>query len=244
MAPSDAVVVATPPSTHRAVAEEALEAGRHVVVEKPVAIELADAVAIADASTRHDRHALVSQNYRFRPQPTALHTILGDGSIGALEGVRISFRRDLRRAWISSRDWRGRMPHPLLLDMAIHHVDLLRAITGRDVVAVDARGFGAPDGPFHHDPTMAALLELEGGIDVSYDGTWAAPWGVTSWNGDWELIGTRGRATWTGGIDDAAEGRRPHEPRRRPGPSCPTAPAGRDRPARRARGASPGVDDG
>ena len=98
------------------------------------------------------------------------------------------------------------MPHPLLLDMAIHHVDLLRAITGREVVAVDAAAGRAPDGPFHHDPTVAALLELEGGIDVSYDGSWAPPYGETSWNGDWELLGTRARATWTDGIDDALAG--------------------------------------
>ena len=203
---SDAVVVATPPSTHRAVAVEALGAGRHVIVEKPVAIDLEDAVAIADAADDNHRLALVSQNYRFRSQVYALRALLAEGGLGDPAGVRITFRRDLRRAWISSRDWRGRMPHPLLLDMAIHHVDLLRAITGREVLTVDARGFPAPDGPFRYDPTIAALLDLEGGVSVSYDGTWAAPWGETSWNGDWELLGTEGRATWTGGFDDPNRG--------------------------------------
>jgi len=94
------------------------------------------------------------------------------------------------------------MPHPLLLDMAIHHVDLLRAVTGREAVAVDARAWPAPDGPFRHAPTVAALIELDGGPAVSYDGSWAPPHGETSWNGDWELLGRDGRATWTGGLDD------------------------------------------
>ncbi len=204
--PCDAVLVVSPPSTHRSLAEQALEAGRHVVIEKPVTTELADAIAIASTAERNARHAVVAQNYRFRRQPRALQKLVRTGSLGPLHGVRIVFRRDLRRAWISSDDWRGRMPHPLLLDMAIHHVDLLRACTGRDVVAVDARGWPAPDGPFRHAPTVTALLELEGAIDVSYDGSWAPPFGETSWNGDWELIGEQARATWTEGIDDALAG--------------------------------------
>jgi predicted dehydrogenase len=155
---------------------------------------------------RHGRHAVVAQNYRFRRQPRALEKLLRSGTLGELHGVRIAFRRDLRRAWISPGDWRGQMPHPLLLDMAIHHVDLLRAITRRDVVAVDGRSWPAPDGPFRHDPTVTALLELDGGIDVSYDGSWAPPYGETSWNGDWELLGGHGRATWTEGVDDPLSG--------------------------------------
>jgi predicted dehydrogenase len=202
----DAVLLVSPPATHRVLAEEALAAGRHVVIEKPVATSLADAIAIADAADRHGRHALAAQNYRFRRQPRALASLLREGALGRLRGARIVFRRDLRRAWVSPRDWRGRMPHPLLLDMAIHHVDLVRAITGREVVAVDARGWPAPDGPFRNTPTVTALLELVGGIDVSYDGSWAPPFGETSWNGDWELIGSRARATWTDGIDDALTG--------------------------------------
>ncbi len=202
----DAVVLVSPPSTHRELAEEALAAGRHVVIEKPVAVDYVDAEAIAAAAARHGRYALAAQNYRFRRQPRALTSLVRSGTLGDLRGVRITFRRDLRRAWISARDWRGRMPHPLLLDMAIHHVDLLRAITGLEVVAVDARGWAAPDGPFRHDPTVAALLELDGGIDASYDGTWAPPYGETSWNGDWEVLGSLARATWTGGIDDALAG--------------------------------------
>ncbi len=202
----DAVLLVSPPSTHRRLAEEALAAGCHVVIEKPLALDYGEAEAIAAAAARHRRYALAAQNYRFRRQPRALTGLVRSGALGDLRGIRVTFRRDLRQAWVSARDWRGRMPHPLLLDMAIHHVDLLRAITGREVAEVDARGWAAPDGPFRHDPTVAALLELEGGIDVSYDGSWASPYAETSWNGDWELLGSQARVTWTGGVEDALAG--------------------------------------
>jgi predicted dehydrogenase len=204
--PSDAVLLVSPPATHRELAEEALAAGRHVVVEKPLALDLADARAIAHAATRHRRLAVAAQNYRYRRQPRALAALVRTGALGPLRGVRIVFRRDLRRASVSPRDWRGRMGHPLLLDMAIHHVDLVRAITGLEVSEVDARGWPAPGGPFRHDPTVSGVLELEGGVPVSYDGSWATPWAPTSWNGDWEVIGERARATWSEGVDDALRG--------------------------------------
>jgi predicted dehydrogenase len=202
----DVVLLISPPATHRALAEEALMAGAHVVVEKPLAPDMADAQGIADAAARHDRHVVVAQNYRFRRQARALAALVHGHALGELRGVRIAFGFDLRSAWITSRDWRGLMRHPLLLDMTIHHVDLLRLVAGREVAIVDARAWPAPDGPFRHQPTVAALLELEDGVAVSYDGTWGATTRNTSWNGDWEVIGSSARATWTGGEDDALRG--------------------------------------
>jgi len=215
----DVVVLASPPSTHRPLAELALADGCHVIVEKPLAPTLSDAVAVVAAAKEAGRHAMVSQNYRFRRQSRALRDLVAARALGPLLGIRISCRRDLRAAWISPRDWRGRMPHPYLLDMAVHHVDLLRMITGAEVAGVDARSWGAPDGPFKHHPTVEALLTLDDGTPVSYEGTWAEPLAETSWNGDWELLGSRGRATWSGGLDDALRGTvrfgRHREPARR-----------------------------
>jgi predicted dehydrogenase len=90
--------------------------------------------------------------------------------------------------------------------MAIHHVDLVRMITGQEVTEVDGRGWNVPDAPFKHDPTVAALLTLADGTPIAYEGTWAEPLSETSWNGDWEILGERGRATWSGGVDDALRG--------------------------------------
>jgi predicted dehydrogenase len=205
--PADAVLLVSPPSTHRLLAEAALAAGRHVIVEKPLAPTLEDAAAIARSARAHRRIAMVAQNYRFRRQPRALTGLVHDGSLGALSGIRIECRRDLRAAFVSPRDWRGRMAHPYLLDMAIHHVDLLRSITGHEVVEVDARSWRVADSPFAHDPTVEAILTLDDGTAIAYHGTWAESLGrETSWNGDWELVGSLGRATWTGGVGDALRG--------------------------------------
>lgn len=203
----DLVLIVSPPATHRPLAEEALAAGSHAVIEKPLAPTLADAEAIVAAARKHGRVAMVAQNYRFRRQSRALAELVRGGKLGRLLAVRCECRRDLRAAWISPRDWRGRMPHPYLLDMAIHHVDLVRSVTGREIAEVDARSWAVPDGPFRHDPAVSALLTLTDGTPVAYEGTWAEALGrETSWNGDWELVGTKGRVTWTGGVQAALRG--------------------------------------
>ena len=149
---------------------------------------------------------MVAQNYRFRRQSRALQELVSAGALGRLLGVRIACRRDLRNAWISPRDWRGKMAHPYLLDMAIHHVDMLRQITGREIAAgrrarVEGAGLAVSQ-----RAAVEALLTLEDGTPVAYEGTWAATAPQTSWNGDWELVGEKARATWTGGVDDALRG--------------------------------------
>lgn len=204
---ADAVLLATPPDTHLPLVDEVLGAGLHVLCEKPLAHTMAEATAIADAASRADRSVMVAQNYRFRRQPLALRRLVADGTLEPLVGVTISFSRDLRQAALPPDDWRRTMAHPLLLDMAVHHVDLLRAVTGREVERVDAHGWPSPDSPFAGATSVAALLTLSGGVPVSYVGSWTSAAVETSWNGSWELVGERGRALWTGGIVDRLRGR-------------------------------------
>jgi predicted dehydrogenase len=203
---ADAVLLVSPPATHRPLAEQALAAGRHVVSEKPLALDLADAKALVRAGKRAGRYVMAAQNYRFRRQSRALQEIVARRTLGKLLGIRIVHRRDLRNVWISRGDWRGQLEHPFLVDMAIHHLDMLRQITGREVAEADARAWKVPDSPFRHEPTVAALLTLDDGTPVAYEGTWAETGAPTSWNGDWELVGERARATWTGGVNHALRG--------------------------------------
>jgi predicted dehydrogenase len=201
----DALLVATPPETHHAVATAALERGCHVLVEKPLATTIDDALDLIATAERSRRHLMVSQNYRFRAPARAARQAIASGALGQLVSVRATFRRDTRRLWPPG-NFRYAMRHPVVLDMAIHHADLLRLLTGRNVARLDARSWRVPDSPYRHDPEVAALMELEGGIPVVYEGSWAARGVETSWNADWEVVGEGGRLGWTGGRDDALTG--------------------------------------
>ncbi|MFL5759484.1 MAG: Gfo/Idh/MocA family protein [Thermomicrobiales bacterium] len=200
---ADAVLVITPPDSHHAVVTNALRAGKHVLVEKPLATTIADAadlIATADATRRT---LMVSQNYRFRRYARTIQQLIAEGRLGDLISVRIAFQRDTRMLF-GDGNFRYTMRHPLVLDMSIHHMDLLRAFTGQDVAHIDARSWRIPASNYLHDPAAVALIELESSISVVYEGTWASFGPETSWNGDWEFIGEDGRLTWTGGASEGA----------------------------------------
>ena len=166
----DAGVVSSPPGTHHAVAKAALEADKHVLVEKPLATGLGEAFDPVLTAERAGRTLMVGQNYRYNAPFRAVQRVVAEDGLGELTSVKISCRRDTRTLF-SPEDFRYSMRHPYVLDMSVHHFDLLRAATGRDVRGVQARGWRVPDSPFAHHPAVAALLDLEGGVPVVYGGT-------------------------------------------------------------------------
>jgi predicted dehydrogenase len=201
----DAVLVASPPGTHHAVAKVALEAGKHVLCEKPLSTSLEDALELVEAADKVERILMVSQNYRYNAPFRAVQRLVMEGVLGELASIRISCKRDTRTLF-PPEDFRYSMRHPYVLDMSIHHFDLIRAATGRDVRGVYARSWRVPDSPFVHHPAVAAILNLEGEVPVVYEGDWATLESETSWNGDWEVVGEAGRILWSGSTGDRGTG--------------------------------------
>jgi predicted dehydrogenase len=201
----DAVLVASPPGTHHVVAKAALETGKHVLCEKPLATNLRDAFDLVETADKAERVLAVSQNYRYNAPFRAVQRLVMEGELGALASIKISCRRDTRTLF-APEDFRYSMRHPYVLDMSIHHFDLIRAATDRDVESVYARSWRVPDSPFVHDPAVAAILDLDDGVPVVYEGDWATHEPETSWNGDWELVGEAGRILWSGSEEDRGTG--------------------------------------
>jgi len=201
----DAVLVASPPGTHHVVAKAALQAGKHVLCEKPLATTLQDAFDLVETADTAERILMVSQNYRYNAPFRTVQRLVMEGELGELASIRISCRRDTRTLFAPD-DFRYSMRHPYVLDMSIHHFDLIRAATGRDVRGVYARSWRVPDSEFVHDPAVAALLDLEGGVPVLYEGDWATFGPETSWNGEWEILGEAGRIIWSGSEEDRGTG--------------------------------------
>lgn len=193
----EAVLVITPPATHHAVAAAALLADKHVLVEKPLVTTITEARDLIATADREGRTLMVSQNYRYRNPARAIQAFIGAGGFGDLLSVSVSFRRDTRTLWPPD-NFRYHMKHPTVLDMAIHHLDLMRMLTGRDITRIDARSCRVPGSPYVHDPAVSALIDLDGGVPAVYHGDWATTDAETSWNGDWVFTGERGKVTWVG----------------------------------------------
>jgi len=100
----DAVVVAVPPRFHLELTLRALEAGKHVLVEKPAFPRLADYETVADAKTRLRKVVLVGENDHYKPLAVCLRQLLKRGVIGEMVFGHFT---TLVRKFKSADDWRN-----------------------------------------------------------------------------------------------------------------------------------------
>ena len=190
---ADAIVVVTPPVHHRDNVLSALDAGFHVLSEKPLAASIAEAREMAAAIRVSDRKFMVSQNYRWQDHVETVRGAIADGLIGDLGYVALGFHKGFRFG-----GWREELADVLLEDMSIHHFDLIRHLTGRNCVSLYARSFRPSWSWFAGNSAASVLIEMEGGIEVNYTGSWVSRGRETSWHAEYRIVGDRGAIHWDG----------------------------------------------
>ena len=78
----DAVVIATPPATHHAIARDCLEHGLHVLVEKPITLNSEDAIDLIHVAEANDRILMVGHTFEYNPAVRALKEMIRNGELG------------------------------------------------------------------------------------------------------------------------------------------------------------------
>jgi len=138
------VDICTPGDSHAEIAIAALEAGKHVLCEKPLANSVAEAeamVAAAEAARSRGQLAMVGFNYRRVPALTFARGLVADGRLGTLRHVRVSYCQD----WLVDPDfpltWRLQREHAgsgALGDLGAHIVDATQFLVGDRLSGVSA----------------------------------------------------------------------------------------------------------
>ena len=136
MSDVDAVIVALPPALHAEATLAALAHNKHVYVEKPLATSVADAERVVAASRQSSVIAMMGFNYRYNPIIEQARSRIASGAVGEPIAVRTVFSTARRAipAWKQQRDTGG----GVLLDLAVHHVDLIRFLLGAEISRVSA----------------------------------------------------------------------------------------------------------
>ena len=138
----DVIDIVTPGDSHAEIAIAALEAGKHVLCEKPLANTVAEAEAMADAAARAARNgvlAMVGFTYRRVPAVALARDLVAAGKIGELHQVRASYRQDWLADPQSPMTWRLDKDHAgsgALGDIGAHAIDTAQFITGQRLTAV------------------------------------------------------------------------------------------------------------
>jgi len=87
---------------------------------------------------------------------------------------------------------------PLLVDMSIHHFDLMRLVLGQEPRRVQCTTWNTPWSKFVEPSTGAMTILFDGGTVVNYRGSWTSTAPQTDWAGEWSMEGEKGILTWTG----------------------------------------------
>jgi predicted dehydrogenase len=170
----DAVDICAPNSMHAELAIAAAEAGKHVLVEKPMATTVADADAMIAAADRHGVVLMAAHNLRFAAPYAAAARAVADGLVGEVVGVRVAMGHGGPEGWTRDAGW-FRDPAlsggGALLDLGIHVADLLRAVTGDEVTDVSA--FVRRPAPDAVEESGTVALALRGGGVGTLSASWA-----------------------------------------------------------------------
>lgn len=185
----DIISVATPNYLHAPVAVAALDSGRHVLCEKPLAHTLADAEAMVRAAMRAGRVLEVAFNHRQRGDVQVLKAHIDQGGLGRVYHAKATWMRRNgipgMGGWFTTRAMAGGGP---LIDLGVHVLDMALYLLGEpEVTAVSAatyaelgprgrggRGDSAGQSAYDVEDLATAFVRLAGGITLLLEASWAA----------------------------------------------------------------------
>jgi predicted dehydrogenase len=218
---ADIALVVTPPDSRVPLVSALLERGLHVLVEKPLALTLADALTMVRAAERAGRQLGLVQNFRYLPVTRATRELVLGRRHGAPTFATVLYIRN-RDGWAPHLNkYPLVMEHPMLLEQSIHHLDLFRFVYACEPQDVTCTTWNPPGSPYRGDACVAALIRMRDGPVVVYEGTWVS--GSDTIEFQWRTDCEQGVIVQRSLFGDLSEGERA-EADLRPVPLAPAEP--------------------
>jgi D-xylose 1-dehydrogenase (NADP+, D-xylono-1,5-lactone-forming) len=178
----DVVYISLPNALHSEWTVKAVQAGKHVLCEKPLATHVADVNAIIAAATVHKCVVAEAFMYRHHPQTLLVRKLVTDGTLGQIRVIRGAFRFPLTRE--DDVRWLPELGGGSLWDIGCYPVSFARHVVGSEPQEVVGWQHTAPSGV---DDTFVGLLQFPGGVFASFDSSFRTPFAT-----DFEVSGTAG----------------------------------------------------
>ena len=165
----DAVVIATPNYTHPEIAIAAFESGKHVLCEKPLALNHGDAASMLDAAKKSGKIHMTAFTYRYTPAVRYLRHLIQQGELGEIRTVRAAYTMALSThllGWRSEKQYAG---SGVLADIGSHLIHLVEMLAG------EVATLNAMDRRFREDPLsdvedwISFLAEFENGACGTFE---------------------------------------------------------------------------
>ncbi len=173
----EAVVIASENIRHRELVEMAAAAKKHIICEKPLATTLADGQAMIDACKAAGVQLMTAFPCRFSPAMGRVKASVEQGRIGKILAIRGTNRGRCPGGWFIDKSLSG---GGAVIDHTVHVTDLIRWLTGKEVVEVYAE---SSNRTLHQDFEDIGFLTLglDGGTFATLDASWSRPKSFPTW---------------------------------------------------------------
>jgi len=169
----EAVIIATPTNTHKDIAIDCINAGKDVLVEKPLARTFAEAKAVVEAARKSKRKLMVGMNLRYRPDTMLLRSIVSSGEIGEPFYAKCGWvrRQSSEEKWFTKKEEAG---GGVIIDLGIHLLDLaLWLMNYPDVNSVSCKNY------YHNtksvEDTAISFLKFKNDSLINMEVSWSLP---------------------------------------------------------------------
>ncbi|QGQ95074.1 gfo/Idh/MocA family oxidoreductase [Paenibacillus psychroresistens] len=194
---ADAVLIEAFSPAHYEIAKSALEQGFHVLIEKPFVLHLEEAKELVALAKANDRQIMINQNYRFNATVLTLKQALLQQPLGKPLFVESHFFcNHIGRAYQLA------LENYILLEMTVHHVDMIRFLLDTEITSVSGKTWNEPDSGYLGDPHVQAVYETNLGVPVFYLSSLIVQGIADPWEGVWRIQCEQG----TIHLDDLGEG--------------------------------------
>lgn len=166
---ADFCTIVTPPWVHEQGVMLALEKKMPILSEKPIADTWQACINVYKAVTKARLKMEVIQNYRYNATMLTMRDVLRSGRLGSINYIVARFADDYRKfgAW---GKFRHEMPHGLLVEGGVHHLDMLRNLSGGDTKRICGWEWNPSWSSFKGESNALLVLEMTNGVHASYEG--------------------------------------------------------------------------
>ncbi|MEO8232078.1 MAG: Gfo/Idh/MocA family oxidoreductase [Ignavibacteriota bacterium] len=169
----DAVIIATPTSTHTDIAIDCLNAGKDVLVEKPLARTYAEAKKIVDAAKKNKKKLMVGMNLRYRPDTMLLRSFINTKEIGEPFYIKCGWvrKQSSSEKWFTQKEQSG---GGVIFDLGIHILDLaLWLLDYPEITSVSSQNF------YHYtksvEDTSISCIKCDNSAVINLEVSWSLP---------------------------------------------------------------------
>ena len=167
----DAVIISTPTHLHKQIAIDCLNAGKDVLVEKPLARNSDEGKEIIDCAKKNNRKLMVGMNLRYRPDCMLIRSLIDAGEIGEPFYIKCGWirKQSSNEKWFSKREEAG---GGVILDLGVNLLDLALWLADYPkAVTVSTKNFHHRSGKL--EDTSISFIRCEKSITISIEASWS-----------------------------------------------------------------------